>query len=224
MGYAQAGHGDHHPVKGRAAGTVLLTVGCAEKVIECPEKIHAQPLEGPVAGTIDLQPGDLVHDQRDAPVFCVPYDLRIKGEDALHGRALADPGDAEDGKTIRVGMVPAGIVQAPIGYGSGRPCRKLGRVSRGQRVPVRISPADAPVDPPEHIHFPFHRLVDPDDPLGKQLPAGGRAFPVIVRIGRPYHEFCDGVTRFKRCGYCFDKRYTDFLEIPILIILKNYMS
>ena len=45
MGYAQAGHGDHHPVKGRMAGTVLFAVGSAEKVVKFPEEIHAQAFQ-----------------------------------------------------------------------------------------------------------------------------------------------------------------------------------
>ena len=87
-----------------------------------------------------------MHDQRDPTVLCMPYDLRVEGEDALDGRALADPGDPEDGEPISMGMAAARIVQAPAGYRSGHPRRELGRIGRGQRAPVRVSPADAPVD------------------------------------------------------------------------------
>ena len=116
MGYAQTGHGGHHAVKGRASGTVLFAVGRTEQVVEPAEEIHAQALQRSVTGAVYLEPGDLVHDQRDPAVLCMPYDLRVEGKDVLDGRALAYPGDPEDGEPISMGMAAAGIVQAPAGY------------------------------------------------------------------------------------------------------------
>jgi hypothetical protein len=58
-----------------------------------------------------------MHDQRDPAVRCVPYDLRVEGKDALDGRALADPGNPQDGKAVCMGMVSPYVIQPFAGNG-----------------------------------------------------------------------------------------------------------
>jgi hypothetical protein len=55
--------------------------------------------------------------------------------------------------------------------------------------------------------------VEPDDPLGKQLPVRGRGVSLSVRIRRAYHQFCNGIARFKRRRECLDQRIiTEFIQ------------
>ena len=156
-------HAKLHGIKG-GSFAVLPRVIRAHKLIHLLEENTAQRLQGPVFRAVQLKPDDLCHRQRNAAVPRVMNDLRVMPQNRLCRRCLTDTGDADHGKPLDFGVIPAEVVDGAAAVFLIQLCQGL-RILLLQRISVFQSPHDAAFDAVEEAHVETARHVAVDDPL-----------------------------------------------------------
>ena len=189
-------HPGHERVHSRFGRQKLFGVIGTQNAVRLVEETEAQPFDGAVKRTVQLQPGKLCQKKRRVRVSGMDDALRIKRKDALYRGCFANPGDSYDGKAGSGGFHNIG-------------CHRIERtacyslivllnpadVGTSHRISVEIPLPDCAGYPLLNVNMRVQRLKISKKPLNAMKPVIGIQFALS---GAPTWRNGHGVNRFRR--------------------------